>query len=123
MLSRFSLIAAACAFLSACGSDRKGNAARMSGGAPDRGAASISRYGCGSRRTIPGINGPHGLVGPPLAGVGSRVYVAGMLPNTPVNLAHWIEDPHSVNRGTAMPNLGFSKTDAADIAAHLYSLK
>jgi cytochrome c len=95
----------------------------MTGGDPDRGAIAISRYGCGSCHTIPGIAGAHGQVGPPLAGVVNRVYIAGSLTNQPLNLERWMEDPHSVNEHTVMPNLGVSTSDATDIAAYLYSLK
>jgi cytochrome c1 len=49
--------------------------------------------------------------------------VGGSLPNQPVNLVHWIRDPHSVNEKTVMPNLGVSVQDATDIAAYLYSLR
>lgn len=49
------------------------------------------------------------------------MYIAGMLNNEPDNLMHWIRDPKSVNPKTAMPVLGLSAQDAADIAAYLYS--
>jgi cytochrome c len=93
------------------------------GGDDDRGVAAISRYGCGSCHTIPGIPGAHGLVGPSLAGLGSRMYIAGILPNAPDNLMRWVKDPKSINPKTVMPNLGVSAQDAADIGAYLYSLK
>jgi cytochrome c2 len=60
-------------------------------------------------------------VGPPLNDVRDRMYIAGMLNNEPENLIHWIRDPKSVNPNTAMPQLGLSQRDAADIAAYLYS--
>jgi cytochrome c len=113
---------AACVAAS-CGSSAKQNAAAMTGGDPDRGAHHIARYGCGSCHAIPGISGAHGLVGPPLAGIGRRLYVGGSLPNEPANLEHWVRDPHSVNEKTVMPNLGVTARDATDIAAYLYSLK
>ncbi|MCU1325061.1 MAG: cytochrome c, class [Bryobacterales bacterium] len=94
----------------------------VAGGDPARGAAHLSNYGCGSCHSIPGIRGAHGLVGPSLAGVGGRQYIAGMLPNEPAQLAHWIVDPHSVNPKTAMPNIGVTAKDAADISAYLYTL-
>jgi cytochrome c2 len=110
--------------LCACGADaKKKAAATMTGGDPDRGASSISRYGCGSCHTIPGIVGAHGLVGPPLDGIGNRLYVAGSLQNEPLNMMHWVRDPQSVNEKTVMPNLGVTALDATDIAAYLYSLK
>jgi cytochrome c2 len=49
------------------------------------------------------------------------MYVAGMLPNTPDNLMHWIREPKAVNPKTAMPQLGVTERDAADIAAYIYS--
>jgi cytochrome c len=98
-------------------------AAVVSGGDSDRGAVSLRRYGCGSCHTIPGISGAHGLVGPSLSKVGERLYIGGSLPNQPANLMRWVQDPHSVNAHTAMPNLGVTARDANDIAAYLYSLK
>jgi cytochrome c len=98
-------------------------AAMATGGDWDRGSSSISRYGCGSCHTIPGIAGAHGLVGPPLTGFGNRVYIAGMLQNQPANLVRWVQDPRSVNEKTVMPQLGVTPQDAIDIAAYLYSLK
>ena len=110
-------------FLGACSNGPREAALAMTGGAPERGAAAISRYGCGSCHVIAGISAAHGLVGPPLSGVGQRTYVAGSLQNRPDNLEHWIRDPQSVNQHTAMPNLGVTERDAVDIAAYLYSLK
>jgi cytochrome c len=106
-----------------CGTAAKKNAAAITGGDFNRGASSLSRYGCGSCHAIPGISGAHGQVGPSLAGIANRMYVAGSLPNQPVNLESWIENPRSVNEHTAMPNLGVTARDAVDMAAYLYSLK
>lgn len=120
--SRFAVLAL---LISLCGCDTAATrtAAGMTGGDPSRGASSISKYGCGSCHTIPGIDGAHGMVGPPLAGIARRVYVAGVLPNQPVNLMRWIQNPKAVDEKTAMPNLGVTAQDATDIAAYLYSLK
>lgn len=87
-----------------------------------RGANAIARYGCGSCHTIPSITGAHGKVGPPLAGIGSRMYAAGVLVNTPENLARWIERPSSIER-TVMPDMGVTASEAADIASFLERLK
>ena len=92
-------------------------------GRPDRGADLITRYGCGSCHTIPGVNRADGLVGPPLTRFGARSYIAGQLPNNADNLQHWISDPQAVEPGTAMPNLGVTAIDAQDIAAYLYTLE
>jgi cytochrome c1 len=61
-------------------------------------------------------------VGPSLHGFASRPYIAGTLPNRPLELIAWIRDPQSVHPDTIMPGLGVTATDARDIAAHLYRL-
>ena len=95
----------------------------MTGGDPAKGKEAISRYGCATCHTIPGVKGADALVGPSLEHVASRSYVAGVLPNTPPNMIRWIQDPPGVDRLTAMPNLGVTDTDARDIVAYLYTLK
>ena len=75
----------------------------------------------GTRHEGRSPSGAHGLVGPPLDGIGSRVYVAGVLINTPANLARWIESPREVDSLTAMPDLGVGAGAARDIAAWLYT--
>jgi cytochrome c len=96
-------------------------AIEQTGGDPDRGRDAIYGYGCASCHTIAGIRGANALVGPPLSHMGQRVYVAGVIKNTPDNLVRWIQDPPSVDPLTAMPNLKVTDTDARDIAAYLYS--
>ena len=93
------------------------------GGSASRGSAAIARYGCGSCHIIPGVSGASGLAGPPLSGIGNRIYIAGVLQNTPRNMIHWIENPPSVDEHTVMPNLGVTHQDAIDIAGYLYTLK
>lgn len=82
----------------------------------------ISSYGCGACHVVPGVDGARGLVGPPLLYFSQRTMVAGELPNTPENLAHWIQHPREVEPKTAMPDLGLSLDQANDIVAYLYSL-
>jgi cytochrome c len=98
-------------------------AAAITGGDPARGPALMRKYGCQSCHTIPGVVGADGLVGPPLAGIASRSYIAGVLPNAPDNMLRWIEDPRSVDSLTAMPNTGVTPSDARHIAAYLYTLR
>jgi cytochrome c2 len=83
----------------------------------------IGRFGCGACHDIPGIVGAHGHLGPPLSGVGRRVYIAGVLRNTPTNMAAWVFDPQSVIPGNAMPTVGLSRKQAQDVAAYLGSLQ
>lgn len=108
--------------LAGCGTRSARAGTIVTGGAPQRGAAAIFRYGCGSCHTVYGIRDAHGLVGPPLTGIRDRMYIAGMLENSPDNLMNWIRNPKSVNPKTAMPVLGVSEKDAADIASYLYSI-
>ncbi len=103
--------------------ERMREAARLTGGDPERGRHVIRTYGCGSCHTIAGVRGANSLVGPPLTGIAQRAYIAGVLPNTPTNMVTWIERPQSVDPHTAMPNLGVSARDARDIAGYLYSLR
>jgi cytochrome c len=109
--------------LSGCGAQARERAAAATGGDPSAGGRAAEHYGCGSCHTIPQIPAAHGLAGPPLSGIGRRLYVAGELPNTPENLMHWIRHPQAVNNKTLMPELGVTAQDARDIAAFLYSLE
>lgn len=98
-------------------------AAAITGGDPARGPALMRKYGCQSCHTIPGVTGADGLVGPPLAGIASRSYIGGVLPNAPDNMLRWIRDPKAVDSLTAMPNTGVTPSDARHIAAYLYTLR
>lgn len=92
-------------------------------GNPDRGSTLVNTYGCGSCHTISGIPNANGVVGPSLDGFAHRVYVAGMLRNSPNNLVTWIQRPQSVVPGNVMPDMGIGRSDARDIAAFLYTRK
>lgn len=121
----FTLVAAAAAlFCSSCGGTAAQHTAEVTtGGDAKRGAAAIAKYGCGSCHIIPGISGAGGLAGPPLSGIASRIYIAGVLQNTPQNMMRWIKNPPAVDEHTVMPNLHVTDQDAADIAGYLYTLK
>ena len=87
-----------------------------------RGAALIVKLGCGTCHMVPGIDGATALVGPPLDHMGSRVYIAGVLRNTPDNMIAWLRDPQAVVPGNAMPNMGIDEDQARDITAYLDTL-
>jgi cytochrome c len=87
------------------------------------GAVAIRIYGCSNCHSIPGIEGPRGMVGPPLDHLANRIYLAGQLPNNPANLVHWIERPHDIHPDTVMPNMDLPDQEAHDIAAYLYTLR
>jgi cytochrome c2 len=120
----FAVLSAAL-LLSACGDARSRQHITevTTGGNVFRGARMIQYYGCGSCHIIPGISGAVGLAGPPLSGIASRMYIAGVLQNTPQNMMRWIENPKAVDEKTVMPNLGVTQADAADIAGYLYTLQ
>ena len=92
-------------------------------GDPERGALSIQQVGCGACHMIPGISGAQGLVGPPLDHMGKRVFIAGLLRNTPANMVTWLLDPQEIVPGNAMPDMGLSEEQARDITAYLYTLQ
>jgi cytochrome c2 len=119
------LLAATLLALPACGPGPKAMAegAALTCGDPHLGRAEIRRYGCDACHTIPGIAGADREVGPPLAGIKRRMYIAGVLPNTPDNLVKWIQNPPAIDSKTAMPYLGVSEREARDIAAYLYSMR
>jgi cytochrome c len=98
-------------------------AVQITGGDPDRAAAAVRKYGCGSCHTIPGIDGANAVMGPPLNRFSRRSYIAGHLSNNPDLLIRWIRHPHSFKQETAMPEMGVGEQDARDIAAYLYTLQ
>ena len=87
------------------------------------GERALHQYACITCHEIPGVVGANAPVGPPLRGVASRVMLGGVLPNSPENLARWIREPQRYAPGSAMPDLGVSEQDAADIAAFLRTLR
>lgn len=112
-------LALALVFLVACGKPE----APALGGDPERGKLLLRQFACGSCHEIPGVAAARGKVGPPLAGVASRVYLAGVLPNTPQHMASFIRAPQQADPRTAMPDLGVSEEHARDMVAYLYTLK
>jgi mono/diheme cytochrome c family protein len=99
------------------------DAVRASGGDPARGRAAIERVGCGVCHVVPGVPGPDGLVGPPLAGLAGRVVLAGSLPNRPSMLADFVRNAPSLVPRTAMPEMPLDEQEARDVAAYLYSVR
>jgi len=90
---------------------------------PERGRNALEQYACIACHEIPGLVGPEARLGPPLKGIGSRVMLAGALPNTPENMAAFLLAPAAFSPGTAMPAMGLSERDARDMAAFLATLK
>ena len=124
-MARSRLLLGALLALAACdgGETRSfAHGASLTGGDPYAGRGKMRDYGCGTCHTIPGVPGADALVGPPLTNMGARMYIAGVLTNTPQHMVRWIQDPPAVDSATAMPNLGVSERDARDMAAYLYAV-
>jgi cytochrome c len=77
------------------------------------------QYGCPTCHVVPNVPGAVGKVGPSLASLSQRSYLAGSLPNTPENLVQWIMHPQHFRPGTAMPEMGVNDPDARRIANFL----
>jgi cytochrome c oxidase subunit 2 len=76
--------------------------------------------GCLACHSLNAVDAPKGMVGPNLANVGARTYIAaGSLKNTDENLARWIRDPHQIKKGVLMPNLGVTEDEARALVAYL----
>jgi cytochrome c len=122
----FSLLVSVLFAVSFCGCDQKAkqSAELLSGGGnPDKGRLEIEYFGCASCHTIPGVAGANGLIGPSLAQVANRAYIAGVVENSPDNLIHWIQNAPALNPKTAMPDLEIPNKSARDIASYLYTLQ
>jgi mono/diheme cytochrome c family protein/cytochrome c2 len=82
----------------------------------------LRQYACVACHRIPGVTGSDTLVGPPLEGIARRRLIAGKLPNTPPNMARWLQEPQAVKPGSAMPDLGVTEAHAQLLAEHLSHL-
>ena len=76
--------------------------------------------GCMGCHALQAKGAPVGLIGPNLANVGEREYIAaGWLKNTDENLERWIRDPQGLKKGVLMPNLGVTAEEAQALRAYL----
>ncbi|HEX7126182.1 MAG TPA: cytochrome c oxidase subunit II [Thermodesulfobacteriota bacterium] len=65
-----------------------------------------------------------GVIGPDLTYFARRhTIAAGMMPNTPENLARWLRNPPAVKPGSKMPNLNLNDETVQALVAYLGSLK
>lgn len=91
--------------------------------AVERGRMVFETRACYACHAIEGT-AARGTAGPNLTDIGSRTTLAaGILENTPENLARWISDPQSVKPGSLMPRVGLSPDELRDVVAYLSSLR
>ena len=117
---RVALIALAALVVAGCGRETTPPAL---GGDPENGKLLLRQFGCGTCHEIPGVAAAKGRVGPPLEGLAGRVYLGGVLPNTPENMAAFIREPQRFAPRTAMPDLGVTEPHARDMVAYLSTLR
>jgi len=116
------LLFASWLMLAGCSGNMPGRAPHPSSSArstPDL----MIQYGCPACHVIPRVPGAVGQVGPALAGLAQRSYIAGTLPNTPENLVSWIMHPEHFRPGSAMPEMGVTEEDARRIQIMLESVR
>lgn len=113
---RFSIVLVAVLALS-CDTDRPsfGNTAR--------GRELIERYRCQACHEVPGVAPVAGASAPSLDGLARREVIARTIPNTPSNLAAYLENPQIANPSNTMPDLEMPPDDARDLAAFLMTLR
>ncbi|MBI2872835.1 MAG: cytochrome c oxidase subunit II [Chloroflexi bacterium] len=119
---RFRVIAKPQAEFDAWAEAQRGPAAQVTGEA-ERGAQLFVAKGCLACHTIRGTLAM-GKIGPDLTHVGGRTTIAaGLLDNTPEDLARWLRDPPEVKPGANMPNLKLSGEEVSALVAYLQALK
>jgi len=85
--------------------------------------AAVFETRCGACHSVRGT-GAGGLVGPDLTHLMSRsTLAAGLLPNTPGNLAGWISDAQALKPGSRMPNLMLAGPELSAVMAYLNTLR
>ncbi len=88
-----------------------------------RGARLFQQMTCVNCHAIKGT-GAQMHVGPDLTHVAGRQQLAaGILENTPANMAKWLKNPQAIKPGALMPNPGLTQAQADDLAAYFATLK
>ena len=103
--------------------DQEKPAATPSGGLAAQGEQVFMSQTCKSCHTIDGTSAK-GIVGPNLTHIGSRETIgAGVLTNTPTNMALWLKNPQAVKPGARMPNFNLTPGQVKVLTAYLESLR
>ncbi len=89
-----------------------------------RGKELVTTTGCIGCHTIDGVPGAVSRVGPELTHVASRTRIAaGILDQTPENMAEWLRNPQKVKPGNTMPDLNLSEEDITALVAYMDGLE
>ncbi|MEN8144380.1 MAG: cytochrome c oxidase subunit II [Gemmatimonadota bacterium] len=87
------------------------------------GSLAFQQGGCIACHRIAGTPA-QGVLGPDLTHIGSRrTIAAGILENTPQEMARWIRDPQAIKPGVLMPSMGLSEEQIQTIVAYLQGLE
>jgi cytochrome c oxidase subunit II len=87
------------------------------------GAQILATTSCAGCHTVAGTQA-QGTLGPDLTHVGSRTTLAaGTLPNTPDDMAHWLQETQSVKPGALMPELDLTTDQIRALVAYLEGLR
>ena len=95
-------------------------------GAAAEGKEVFLAKGCVACHRAPNLPEAQGTLGPNLAGIGnptSHPKIAAVVDNTPENMKRWLQEPQKVKPGSAMPSLGLTDTEAANLTAFLETFK
>jgi cytochrome c2 len=97
----------------------------LSGAAAEGREVFLSK-GCIACHRAPNVPEAQSTVGPNLVGIGNPTThpkIAAVLDNTPENMKRWLQEPQTVKPGSAMPSLGLTDAEAANLTAFLETLK
>ena len=94
------------------------------GGSPDTDAGlNTFMVRCAACHTIRGTRAG-GILGPDLSHFGSRESIAAdLMPNTPENLANWIDNTQTIKPGVKMPELHMLASEVSEVTRYLENLK
>jgi cytochrome c len=97
----------------------------LSGAAAEGKEVFLSK-GCVACHRAPNLPDAQGTLGPNLAGIGNPTAhpkIAAVVDNTPENMKRWLQEPQKVKPGSAMPSLGLTDAEAANLTAFLETFK
>jgi cytochrome c oxidase subunit 2 len=102
---------------------QQATAAAPTSGQALQGARLFQDMACKSCHTISGTSA-QADIGPDLSHLASRETIAaGVLDNTPQNLADWLRDPQAIKPGNHMPNFGLTDPQIEEMVTYLETLK